>query len=415
MKSLILSKRSFILILAALVLPIISLQAQGEDKITTKWSGFVKNDFFFDSRQTISAREGQFLLFPSAVSPDPDGEDLNAAPSFNFLALQSRLTFDVSGPERLGAALSAKIEGDFFAQANDNINLFRLRHAYIKMRWPKTELLAGQFWIPMFIPGCFPGTVSFNTGTPIQPFGRSPQIRLTQYRGDFAWVGILSSQRDFASRGPEGVTSAYLRNSVLPEASLQLHLQREKLYAGLGGSMKKIIPQLRTGSGYRTNEGLLSFNAIAFLKLTTPLLVVKAEGVYGQNIPDVLSIGGFGVSDSLDPVKGLVAYSPLSTLSAWIDVESRGANWKFGLFAGHTSNLGAADEIIGPVYGLATNIRSLYRISPRMVYDVSPLRLALELEYTEAAYGAGLDKKARPEDLTSAANLRVLLAMYYFF
>jgi hypothetical protein len=228
-------------------------------------------------------------------------------------------------------------------------------------------------------------------------------------------VGILSGQRDFASRGPEGVTSAYLRNSVLPEASLQLHLQREKLYAGLGGSMKKIIPQLRTGSGYRTNEGLLSFNAIAFLKLTTPLLVVKAEGVYGQNIPDVLSIGGFGVSDSLDPVKGLVAYSPLSTLSAWIDVESRGANWKLGLFAGHTSNLGASDEIIGPVYGLATNIRSLYRISPRMVYDVSPLRLALELEYTEAAYGAGLDKKARPEDLTSAANLRVLLAMYYFF
>ncbi len=40
-----------------------------ENKFGVKFSGFVKNDFFYDTRQTVAAREGHFLLWPAAENP----------------------------------------------------------------------------------------------------------------------------------------------------------------------------------------------------------------------------------------------------------------------------------------------------------------------------------------------------------
>lgn len=408
--------KKLILVFAILLPALLCAQEeQKEDKITAHWSGFVKNDFFWDSRQTITAREGQFMLFPAPVAEDADGEDINDNGSFNFLAVQSRMILDISGPKQLGAELSAKISGDFFAQANDNINLFRLRHAFIKMKWPQTELLAGQYWIPMFVPQVFPGTVSFNTGTPFQPFGRNPQIRFTYTAGNLKFLAIASAQRDFRSRGPAGVTSDYLRNSGKPEFSGQVHVDVGDIYAGIGGSYKSIVPQLQTGSGYATDQALGSFNGLAFFKVVTKPLTFKFEGIYGQNIPDVLSIGGFGVSDSTDMLKGYVEYSPINTMSAWVDLHTNGKKWQYGIFGGYTQNMGAAEDIIGPVYGFATNIKSVYRVSPRVIYNAGQVRMALELEYTAADYGLTRDEKAVPGDLSTADNLRVLAALYYFF
>ena len=34
------------------------------------FSGYVKTDLFFDSRQTVGLREGHFLLFPENKKPD---------------------------------------------------------------------------------------------------------------------------------------------------------------------------------------------------------------------------------------------------------------------------------------------------------------------------------------------------------
>ena len=136
------------------------LVAQEEKQYGIKFSGFVKNDFFFDSRQTVTAREGHFMLWPSAESLDFNSDDINAKANLNFLAIQSRLSGKISGPDAFGAKTSGLIEGDFFAQANDNINLFRMRHALIKLNWENTELLTGQYWNPLFVTVCFPGTVS---------------------------------------------------------------------------------------------------------------------------------------------------------------------------------------------------------------------------------------------------------------
>ena len=410
-------KKSVIILIVTLI-PILGFSQEGdkEKKINLKWSGFVKNDFFWDSRQTVTAREGHFLLFPKPVSEDPDGNDINAKSNMNFLAIQSRLSLGITGPDVLNAKLSAKIEGDFFAQANANINLLRLRHAYVKMNWEKTELLFGQYWIPMFVTGCFPGTVSFNTGTPFQPFGRNPQIRLTHKLGNLKLLAIASMQRDYSSRGPAGITGEYLRNSSMPELSGQIHFSNGKTFlTGIGGGYKQIVPQIVTGAGYATEETVSSFSSIAFLKIKTSPVTVKMEGIYGQNLPDVLSIGGFAVTDSTDITKGFVSYTPLTTMSAWVDIHTNGKKFQFGVFGGYTKNLGSENDIVGTVYGLGTNIESQYRISPRVIYNVGPARFAFETEYTVANYGASTDAKGVPTDITEANNLRLLFAVYYFF
>lgn len=411
-----------IIFLFVILMPALSI-GQDISQVKVKLGGFVKNDMFWDTRQTISAREGHFLLFPAPVSLDPDGNDINSGANFNFLSIQSRIGVTVSGAQVLNADVSAKIEGDFFGQLNPNINLFRLRHAFINLKWTSTELLIGQYWIPMFVTDCFPGTVSFNTGVPFQPFGRSPQIRLTQALGVAKLILIANSQRDYASRGPNPLaptttltSNVFLRNSAIPELSLQAHIKPgDIILFGLGGSYKQITPQISTPLGYKTEETIGGYNAFAFLRLNFKPITIKAQGIYGQNIPDALSIGGIAISDSTDLERGFVEYTTLNTLSAWMDLSTNGEKVKVGIFAGFSKNLGAKDKIIGPKYGLGTSIASIYRVSPRVSYQIHKLRFALEGEYTNASYGASYDEYGVPQDLTPVGNFRVLFSSYFFF
>lgn len=385
-----------------------------ENKQTFELSGYVKNDLFWDTRQTVAAREGHFLLWPTPINEDVQGNDINAVPNFNYLSLQSRLSFNWKGTEALGAKISAKIESDFFAQNNENINLFRLRHAYVKMNWEKTELLIGQYWIPMFTTDCFPGTVSFNTGTPFNPFGRNPQIRLSHKMGDLKLVAVANAQRDYSSRGPAGTSGQYLRNSLLPEFTGIINYKTDNFVSSLGGAFKQIVPQLVTDQGLATDDSMLSYSAFAFLKLKTTGATFKLKGVYGQNTPDYLNIGGFAVTD-YNPNGGFQEYTPISSASVWTDIASNGKEWQVGIFGGYTENLGTDTEIVGDIYGLGTNIASLYRISPRLVYNTGKIRLASELEYTVANYGTSFDNKNVALTTESAANFRVLFGIYYFF
>ena len=377
-------------------------------------SGYIKNDFFWDSRQTVSAREGSFLLWPTAINKDVHGDDINAVTNFNFLALQSRLSFDWKGTQALGAKLFAKIEGDFFAQSNDNINLFRLRHAYIKMNWKKTELLLGQYWIPMFTTACFPGTVSFNTGTPFNPFGRNPQLKISHSFDKIKLSAVAHSQRDYTNRGPNGISGEYLRNSSIPELTAMIDYDSDKMVTGIGAAFKQIVPQLETDQGYATQQSLTSYSAYAFLKFKAPKFTLKFKGIYGQNTPDYLSIGGFAVTQ-YDAITGHQEYQPISSISAWADLSSNGKEWQVGIFGGTTQNLGTDTTIVGDIYGLGTDIDRLYRISPRVIYNSGKVRLASELEYTSTSYGTSFDNKHTALTTETTSNIRILFAVYYFF
>jgi hypothetical protein len=385
---------------------------------TIKISGYVKSDIFYDTRQVISAREGHFLLFPAPKTLDPGGRDINAKSGFNMMPIQSNLAVNINGPSVYGATISGLIEGDFFGQSNADVNMFRLRHAYVKLKWASTELLVGQYWHPLFVTSCYPGTVSFNTGSPIQPFSRAPQVRLSHTEGIFNLSLALLSQRDYASVGPAGNSSKYLRDSGIPEIQFSGEMKSKKtneLIAGAGFGYKRLTPQIKTGKDYKTSEYVNGISANVYLKHTSKNLTIKLEGIYLENGSEYLTISGYAVKDSLDAEKGLVSYSPLRTASTWLEIQTNGTFLQFGIFTGFTKNLGTRDEVKGPYY-VTSNlpISSLYRISPRVIVKQGNILLAAELEFTSAMYGSA-DDHCRIIHKSGLDNTRFLISVIYKF
>ena len=418
-----------IIIISLILVSTVAAMAQEDSRFGIKLSGFVKSDFFYDSRQTVSAREGHFMLWPSAEDMDIYGNDINARANFNFLAIQSRLKVTISGPDAFGAKTSGVIEGDFFAQANENISLFRLRHAFVKLTWTKLELLAGQYWNPLFVTDCFPGTVSFNTGTPLQSFARNPQVRVSYYSGGIKITAAALSQRDYASRGADGMSTSYLRNSGIPDMHLQVQYGAKNESSGtsfiIGGGLayKSIVPRLESqvdpfpANGYKVKERVNGITAIAFSKITTKPLIIKVEARYGENISDVLAISGFAVREVADVTTGEQLYTPLQNLTFWGEIHTNG-KIQLGIFGGLLKNLGTKHEMSDPgndVYGFGPNISSMARVSPRIIFNSEKTRIAFEIEYTRAAYGSGYNEFYKPDNTVAVANLRGLIAVYYFF
>jgi hypothetical protein len=411
------------LLIAVLSLGASGYAAQAETKppaFGISFSGFIKTDMIFDTRQTVSVRDGHFFLYPKGESLDPDGRDKNAASSFQMFSLQSRLAGKITGPDALGAKTSGLIEAEFFGTGDGDIHGFRLRHAYVKLTWPKSELLVGQYWHPMFITDSFPDVVSFNTGAPFQPFNRSPQIRFTLKFG--SWWSLSATaltQRDFPSNGPEGASTVYARNAALPEFNLNLQYRRlceagcESVF-GAGLDYKRLRPRLATTAGFATDAGLGDWAGMVYWKLKKEAFTVKAEAVYGQNLHHLTMMGGYAVAAVADELREEASYASTENLSLWGEIQTNGTSFQTGLFLGYTKNFGAGKDILGPFYSRGADIDAVYRIAPRAVYNTGKLRLAGELEYTAAAYGT-IGADGRVSDARWMGNFRVLGAVYYFF
>ena len=411
-------KRAAILIVA-FILPVIRAGAQDAEKnYGIKFSGFVKTDIFYDTRQSSASnglREGHFYLFPDDILYDEEMNDLNANPSFHILNIQTRLRGDISGPDAFGAKTSGAIEAEFFGTSESDLNGFRLRHAYVKMEWQKVSLLAGQYWHPMFPAENFPGTISFNTGAPFIPFSRNPQVRLVLLPGKVSFTLVAYSQRDFASPGPDGTSSKYLRNSGTPGVHFQVRMPAgEYLTAWAGADYKTIRPEIKTSANIETNARVGGISAFAALKLKTKPLNLSVMGIYGENASDMMMIGGYAVSRISNPVDQLKEWTTLNNAGFWADLSTNGKMVSAGLFSGYSKNLGSRETIMGTVYGRGNNIDHLFRISPRLTFTEGKLSIAAELESTLAAYGT-MEDDGRVSDTHNVTNLRLLLALIYRF
>lgn len=388
-----------------------------------KFSGYVKNDFYYDTREVEGGREGHLLFWPKAANYDIEGNDINAHGSFHFLAIQTRLTGNITGPDALGAKTSAMFEGEFFGHSDPDINGFRLRHALVKLNWEKSELLTGQTWHPMFILENFPGTVSFNTGLGFQPFSRNPQIKYTFKTENFKLAATVFSERDFQSRNIFGFPSSdYIRNSKIPALNLQFNYgltnneAQTAFNTGFAVNFKTIRPSLTTNLGYITNETLSSLSAQVYIMRKFKPLSVKFATLYTENANEMFIPSGFAQYEILNLTKGEFSYLPTRNAIAWLDISTTGKTWQFGLFGGYNKNLGTLKDVISTPGGLGTNIEHLYRLSPRVFYFNGKLQVGAELEYTVAAYGDGtFTANAIPKNAKEVANLRIILGVFYHF
>ena len=406
------------------------------------FTGMIKTDFIFDTRQTVTLRDGSLLYYPEPVKPDSEGKDINSKSVFNILAIQTKVTMNITGPDALGAKTSGLIEAEFFGNVNPNMNVFRLRHAYIKLNWPKTELLIGQFWHPMYETLCNPDVISADAGLPFKVYARNPQIRASQLFGNLKLIISAMTQIDFASNGPEGVSSKYLRNSVLPELNFQVQylikneIKGTEFLVGAGIDYLMLTPALSSEivlqksadsvkngvvvhydaitATYKTNSQARGISGTLFAKIRLPKITFKLGGIYSDNGYALSLIGGYAVKSITDAEKKFVDYANVRTFSTWMDISTNGMKWQAGAFGGFSKNLGAGTEVIGPYYSRGSNIDYLYRVSGRFIVIANKFRIAPELEYTVAAYGK-TNEKANVSNSKEIGNLRILLGVYYFF
>jgi hypothetical protein len=407
------NKLTFLLVIAS-IFSIMPLFAQKDSaKFGVKLNGFVNSQLMFDTRQTVGGRETMLMLYPENIKKDKSGRDVNASPSFNQLAMISRLTANVWGPDAFGAKSIGVIEGDFSGQTNNDNNGFRLRHAYIKLNWQKSDLLIGQYWHPFDVPEMLPGVLSLNTGAPFHSFSRHIQLRYSHTFNHLKLIAVAASQRDYTSDGPLAANSLYLRNAVIPNMHLQLQYAINGHLFGVGGDFKMLQPKLVTDSNYKTDTKVTSLAVIGFSKLSFKKIDIKLEGSFGQNLSEHTMLGGY-FEKAIDTTNGSVKYGNMETVNAWIDITTKAPTWKLGLFAGYTKNLGYSNEMIGKFYGRGNNIDYVYRVAPRITYTTGQLVFGSEFEYTAIAYGTP-DIKGKVKNTSEYNNFRVLLSVTYNF
>lgn len=400
-----------------------------------KFSGFIRNDVFFDSRQVVSARpanQGELLLYPANVNNDINGKDINAAPSLDMLAITTRLVGTVTGPDAFGAKTSGVIEAEFFGNANGNENVFRLRHAIARLDWPKTQLALGQFWHPLFVTDCFPGVLSFNTGMPFQPFARNPQIRLTQKLGSEVnlILAAISQTEAFVSSGPgtnialgaATGSQAFISNAVVPNLHAQLQYKGKSFLAGIALDYKSLRPALSAPSAAGASTLVVSdekVNSLTFetyAKITTKSVIAKAEFLSGQNMYDHLMIGGY-LAYGTAPA---ITYKPITVNAYWVEIMGTGKKIIPGIFIGYTYNNGASQDNAVASYSRGitagkTSLSNVFRIAPRLETISGKFRFGLEAEITTAAYGAASTNAKVTGITNSVTDNRILFISSYSF
>ncbi len=141
--------------------------------IDLSFYGYVKLDGSYDdSRLSL----GNFARWADTESVLRDDDH------FNLTANQTRMGVDATGPTSEDFQATGKIEMDLYgAGTGENKPEPMLRHAYVRMDWPKQKfaVLAGQTWD--IISPLFPTTVNYSVAWWQGNIGyRRPQLRLVK-------------------------------------------------------------------------------------------------------------------------------------------------------------------------------------------------------------------------------------------
>ena len=387
-------------------------------------SGYIDNTTYYDTRQIRGLADNYVLILPARRNLDVCGQDINSRGQFNMVPVESRLIFDVFGPEILQAHIRGRVEGDFLGPTDEVLNRLRLRKAYLTLDWKNVNILSGKAWHPLTFPLSSPSTISFNNGIPFVPISRNAQIRLTYHRRYFSIIGAVLSQRDFPSPGPVGFNSVYARNSLTPNLHLQCIAHTDKYIFGVAADYKRLIPRIVTNKDIRTRKSISSSAAMAYTELNFDPLSVYAKITYAQNGANFGLIGGYAVH-CIDPSTDKREYTNLSSISSWMELVIR-TNTEYGIFIGYTKNLGASKSIIQStinpngqtenlVYALNPDADHAWRIAPRIRWYRIPIVLGVEVEYTETSYG-DIGSLGTVINIEPAVhNFRFLFSMNYYF
>ena len=414
-----------------LVLPFLASAQEKEEKSITFY-GFIRNAAYTDTYQGVDAVHDQFYLLPLYGGVDENGEDINQNFQSNFTAVASRLGIKATGPRVFNAKSSANMEFDFGGITSAYPSLFRIRHAYLKLDWTKSSLIAGQTWHPFWGDASFPHVGSLNTGAPFQAFNRSPQLRFDYKLNDnITLLGAAVYENQYTSKGFYALANDIdktmpLRYSGTPELVALVKYKQGGFNMGLGAEYKSILPidVLSPDGGitnYKTDITNKSYGLTAYTNYKNDKLYVLLKGTYGQNLTHLTMPGGYGVK-SVDASTGAYDYTNYNNYSGFLNI-TYGKKWVAGLLLGYGGNLGTSDALVDvdgggeKIAGLFATLQDMSRIAPSLTLNVSSFRICAEYEITSASYGKGnFDlSDGLYDDSFGITNHRMLLMMMYFF
>lgn len=382
--------------------------------------GFVRTDYFVDTRRTSNVREYNLNLYPLDVLKDANGKDVNAVPSSNFLSVTSRLGVKVKGPNVWGAKMQGTLEGDFFGNtegATSSIGLFRLRHAYVNMDWSKTSLLLGQTWVPAFIPEVMPGVANFNTGILFNPFGWATQFRIKQnLTKNISFAFTAYKEREFTTPVvPASTQNGPSTNSVIPSLHGQFQYKGKNVVAGVGAEYKSLQPLIVSNNQVST-EKVTSATVLGYFKYANEKVSFKAYGISGSNTYNLVMLGGFAGYTTPGNVE---TYKATKTSAFWIDIASMGKKVAPGMFFGYSKNNGTGKDGATAYYvrGISgtRGIDNVWRASARVDFKQNKFRVTPEVEYTAATWGDVTSSGSVKDNTTVVGNFRALVSCVYTF
>lgn len=390
------------------------------------FSGYVKGEYYGDSRQTFNAQPDDIPFFPTRAIMDPNCHDINARGQTTMDAFETRIRLDIDVLKYEKFSIEGVVEADFEIFFPEITNFPHLRQAYLKIQTKNTALTLGQTWHPMvFIE---PQTVNYNGSTPFDYYSRAPQINFTyrtKQRVDI--IGAATMQLDYTSDGPYGAITQYMQWAIIPNFHLQFRWHFNDHVMGGGIDYKRIAPRIESNTGFKIYERLSSGAFLWFLGLKWPVVELYTKVNFGQNASDYNSMGGYAVKkNSTNPITEERKYANLTNIAAWMDlVVTKHPIFNPAIYIGVSKNLGAGKriehDVILPnglidrrIFGFATDVDTIFRISPRLTGKIKSIVFSGEVEFTRANFGTindiGKVVNTKPVDL-----IRCTLASYYYF
>lgn len=375
------------------------------DYINIKFGGFVRAEYYLDSREMVGAIDDLISFMPERRDPDADGKDLNDVVRQNLSMQATRFSALIGGPDFLKAKSNAYFEFDF--TGGNSINI-RVRQAWLKLNWDKAALLIGRTWNPM-AESPFPNVVGLHTGLPFRPFGRAEQIRLTLNpikNVTFLFAGVFPSEHKYKVDDNQ---SGDLRANPYPDLHFQIRYASNFFSAGLMSEYKCIRPTTKTTGTlgtFKSTKTISTYALGAYMNMNISLFNINGGTVYGQNLSELFMQGGYAVR-TLNPETGAMTYTPSNLSSSWLNI-NYGKTWVVGIFAGYQKNLGfcANPYADGTFYGRWQDVDYLYRVSPSIKYNYKQWCFQAELDYDVAGYGTGINTKNNGIDYNDKGKVK---------
>lgn len=382
-------------------------------KFDYKLYGQVRMDLFYNSRANEEMVDGLIYLFPKDHAYDPDGKDLNSIPNGGFYTLYSRFGINVAGPKLGSAKTFANAEFDFRGSGT-NFSVIRIRNLYFSLDWGKMDLLAGQYWHPLW-GEVFPQVMNLGTGAPFQALNRSPMLRYRYKTGGWAVTAATIWQAQFTSVGPEGRSHIYMKNGLLPEFFVGADYKGANWLVGGGVELLSLAPRTTSTVGdntYKVDERVTSVSFMLHGKYTAPKLFLAAKSYLSSNLTNSCMMGGFGVT-ATDERTGQQSYTPNRNSSSWINAVY-GDTWRGGLLLGYMKNLGTS-KAVTKMYGTGTDVDQLTNLTFEASYNVPHWRFGVEYSIITAWYGSLNKSNGRVIDTHDVSNHRFVATTSYSF